>query len=183
MQQANPHTLQWEEANGWRRAFARAFDLYWEISLLTMLLIALVPPNALLRELLPWLALPLILLLDTATYALAGVTPGRKLFQLTICDQDQQPLSPQRYLQRNGLFWPQGLALGIPLLCVAAPLWQLWRLQYGKPASYDVKAGNKVFGPPLSPTRMLLYPISLIVITLALTLLGIALRMLTGSHP
>lgn len=180
MQRTDSHALPWNEVNGWRRAFARAFDLYWTISLLTMLLIAFVPPTPLLREMLPWLALPLILLLDAATYALAGTTPGRKLFQLTIYDHDQQPLSPQRYLQRNSLFWVQGLALGIPLLCFVVPLWQLWRLQYGKPASYDVKAGNKVFGPPLSTTRMLLYPIGLIGITIALALLGMTLGALTG---
>lgn len=182
MPAAGSHTLRWEEANGWRRAFARAFDLYWEISLLTMLLTALLPPNVQLRELLLWLGLPLILLLDAAIYAMAGITPGRKLLQLTICNNDRQALSPQRYLQRNALFWPQGLALGIPLLCFVAPLWQLWRLQYGKPASYDVKAGNKVFGPPLSRTRMLLYPAGLIIITIAVTLLGMALGALTGSR-
>lgn len=180
MQQTDSHAAQWKEANGWRRAFARAFDLYWTISLLTMLLIAVVPPTPLLREMLPWLALPLSLLLDAATYAMAGITPGRKLLQLTICDHDQQPLSPQRYLQRNSLFWVQGLALGIPLLCFVASIWQLWRLQYGKPASYDAKAGNTVLCPPLSATRMLLYPIGLITITIAVTLLGMALGALTG---
>lgn len=62
---------------------------------------------------------------------------------------------PQGYLQRNGLFLLQGLALGIPVLCIVAPLWQVWHL-HGQASQLRHQAGNQVFGPQLRPRRMLL---------------------------
>jgi uncharacterized RDD family membrane protein YckC len=156
----NPDPLSYPLATRWPRFFARIFDVWWEILLVSVVLGAVLGrysagfvewingPGA--SQLLGILCLPIALILDAFLYRVAGNTPGKALLGLKVGTLDGKPLSLTQYINRNFAMWASGLALGLPLVNLFTMANQSRRLGKGQQASYDEPTGFRVRSRPSS---------------------------------
>lgn len=155
--------LTYPMASRWPRFFARIFDVWWEILLVSFALGALLGrysagfvewingPGA--SQLFGILCLPFALIIDAVIYRLIGNTPGKALLGLKVGLLDASPLSFGQYLGRNFSIWLKGLALGFPLINFFTMAHQSGRLGKGQQASYDESTGYRVRAKPIGWVR------------------------------
>lgn len=159
----NPDPLSIPLATRWPRFFARIFDVWWEILLVSFVLGAtlgrysagfvewLNGPGA--SQLFGILCLPIGLIVDASVYRLIGNTPGKALLGLKVGTLDGRALSFSQYLGRNFSIWTRGLALGFPLINLFTMARQSGRLGKGQQASYDETTGYRVRARPIGWIR------------------------------
>jgi len=111
----------------------------WNLQVLPLLMIVGAPP--------------LMLLIDTALYALFGNTPGKALFGVQISHAGRR-LSAGRYALRNLCLWVLGLGMGLPVLNLIMVTWQYFRLRDGRNTLYDHISHYKVTCQPTSKESM-----------------------------
>ncbi|SAL11993.1 chaperone protein DnaJ [Caballeronia sordidicola] len=181
--QADPrHPAVIPMAGGWKRWFARSFDLWWETIAVVLVGTPLLaryspgyvdlvngPSGAMLAGL---LFLPAALLLDAIIYRLFGNTPGKALLGARVGTIDGRKLAFQSYLGRNFSMWVQGLAFGIPIASLVTMGNQLRRLNQGKQTGYDEHTGVRVKAGEAGFVRVLLFTVAF----LALVLIQVALK-------
>jgi uncharacterized RDD family membrane protein YckC len=155
---ATPDPLGYPLATRWPRFFARIFDAWWEILLVSFVFVAVLGrysasfvewingPGA--SQLLGFLCLPIALSLDALLYRVVGNTPGKALLGLKAGTLDGKPLSFAQYLSRNFSMWASGLAFGLPLINLFTMANQSRRLGKGLQASYDEPTGFRVRSKP-----------------------------------
>jgi uncharacterized RDD family membrane protein YckC len=156
-------SLTFSFATRWPRFFARIFDTWCEILLVSFALGAVLGrysagfvewingPGA--SQLFGVLCLPIGLILDASLYRLIGNTPGKALLGLKVKTFDNRALSYSQYLGRNFEMWLSGLALGIPLINLFTMGYQSSRLGKGQQASYDQNTGYRVHAKPIGSVR------------------------------
>ncbi len=140
------------------RFFARLFDVWWEVLLLTLLFGFVLsrysvnfsgwinsPHSA---QLFAIICVPFAMILDAAVYGIFGNTPGKALLKLKVTTWAGDPLSFAQYVSRNFLVWFSGLALGLPFINLFTFAFQARRLGMGQQASYDEATGFLVRAAP-----------------------------------
>ena len=152
------------DAGAWRRFFARLFDMWWQIPLVAFVstaVLGFVSPAFLAWASSPHgaqafalLCLPLAFLLDAVLVARFGRSPGKALLGLSVASIDGARLPLATAVRRNLGMWFAGLALTIPLLNLATMLRQGWRVENGRPASYD-EGKYRVLARPIGWGRKL----------------------------
>jgi uncharacterized RDD family membrane protein YckC/dihydrofolate reductase len=159
-----PDPLSYPLATRWPRYFARIFDVWWEVLLVSFVLGAVLGwysasfvewingPGAR-SQLLGILCLPIALILDALLYRVIGNTPGKALLGLKVVTLDGKPLSLAQYLGRNFSMWVSGLALGFPFIILFTMANQSRRLGKGQQTSYDEPAGFRVRSKPFGWVR------------------------------
>lgn len=143
----------------WRRFFARTFDVWWEILLVSLLVgYVLGTYSAVFVE---WIngsssallfgifVLPLAMLLDAAVFSVAGNTPGKFLLGLSVVTVKFERPDFATYLKRNMNVYIQGLALGIPLINLFTMVTQSKRIKDTGNTSYDLGGDTRVVAKPL----------------------------------
>jgi uncharacterized RDD family membrane protein YckC len=159
----NPDPLTYPMAAPWPRFFARIFDVWWEILLISFPLGVVLGrysagfvewingPGA--GQVFTIMSIPIALILDAAIYRLTGNTPGKALLGLKVGLIDASPLSFGQYLARNLSIWVKGLAIGFPLINLFTMAHQSGRLRKGQQASYDESTGYRVRAKPIGWVR------------------------------
>lgn len=145
-------------ANRWPRFFARIFDVWWELMLVSFAVAWVLgrtspgfvewiqKPQS--NTLYGLMCLPAAFLLDAVIYRLFGNTPGKAILGLRVSSFRAEALSFNRYFKRNMGVWGNGLAVGFPLLNLFAMASQSRRIGRGAPASYDVATADCVRASP-----------------------------------
>lgn len=174
--EADPALQTDSSAGRWPRFFARVFDVWWEILLLSVVFGAVLGRHSpvfaewmnngarqeLADMLFGMLLLPIALMLDATLYRIFGNTPGKALLGLRVEQPDGSPLSYGQYLGRNFSMWLRGLALGIPIVGLFTMARQANRLAMGQPASYDEPAGYSVHAVPINLARKIGFGIAFV---------------------
>jgi uncharacterized RDD family membrane protein YckC len=142
-----------ELARAWPRFWARTFDTFL-YSLLAGLVIGLLFPSFFMAEifegrggaiLIGLLILPFVMIIDAVIISKFGSSLGKAIAGLRVADIDHEKLTLETSLRRNMQVYLKGLALGIPLLNLAA---------YGNAhaavrdqglTSWDQATGSRVF--------------------------------------
>jgi len=155
---ADEDPLNYPMAKRWTRFFARMFDVWWELLLVSILLELVLDRNS--ASFIEWfnkpgsgqlfaiLCLPIALVLDAIIFKLFGNTPGKAFIGLKVGKIDGKPLSFDQYLNRNFLVWRSGLALGVPLFNLYTMSNQSGRVGKGQQATYDESTGFRVRSKP-----------------------------------
>ena len=163
LQEALLDSLTCSFATRWPRFFARIFDVWWEMLLVSFAIGAVLGRYS--ADFVEWingpgtsqlfgiLCLPIGLILDASLYSLIGNTPGKALLGLKVCTLDNRSLSYSQYLTRNFSIWVNGLALGFPLINLFTMGYQSSRLGKGQQASYDEYTGYRVHAKPIGFPR------------------------------
>lgn len=174
--------LTYPMATRWPRFFARIFDVWWEILLVSFVLGAVLGlysagfvewingPGA--SQLFGILCLPVALVLDAAIYRLIGNTPGKSLLGLKVGRLDALPLSFSQYLGRNISMWVRGFALGFPLFNLFTMAHQSGRLGKGQQASYDESTGYRVRAKPIGWMRKSVFGVAFFGLFVVMTALN-----------
>jgi uncharacterized RDD family membrane protein YckC len=141
-----------EPAGPWRRFFARAFDLQWDIYVTAAVAWWLLPPEFWAR---PYASLafvfgtiPLALLVDALVSATFGTTPGKALLGIRIVNLHSEPLGGFECLSRNAALWVQGLGLGVPPLTLITLYVALQKVRGKNSTAWDRAAGHRVLHQP-----------------------------------
>lgn len=169
------------DAGAWRRFFARLFDMWWQIPLVAFVSTAalgLVSPAFLAwaqsprgAQVFAVACLPLSFLLDAFLVARFGRSPGKALLGLEVVSPGGARLTFGASVRRNLGMWFAGLALTIPLLNLATMLRQGWRVENGRPASYD-EGRYRVLARPIGWGRKLGFAAAFAVLFVLLGLLA-----------
>ncbi|WP_438979030.1 RDD family protein [Polynucleobacter sp.] len=146
-------------AKPWRRFFARNFDLYLEIMLLSIFAqftlakystwyvnLINTPNNDIVIAI---IFTPFALLLDAIICQLFGNSLGKYLLGIEVRKIKGQ-LSLQDWINRSGGVWFNGYALGFPLFNIYTFLKQKGRIDKGQPTTYDERGGFQVFARELT---------------------------------
>ncbi|HIF58737.1 MAG TPA: RDD family protein, partial [Rhodospirillales bacterium] len=140
-------------ANRWTRYFARIFDIYWQVGVISIVASYMLSTysagfvewiNGPVDILFGIMCLPFALVLDAFIYKVIGNTPGKAILGLSVATLKGKPLGLGQYLGRNLLLWVSGLAFGIPLINLITFVNQSIRLGKGKQTSYDELTGYRV---------------------------------------
>lgn len=162
--------LTYPMATRWPRFFARIFDVWWEILLVSFVLGAVLGRYS--ASFVEWingsgagqlfgiLCLPVGLILDAGIYRLFGNTPGKAMLELKAGLLDASPLSFGQYLGRNFSMWVSGLALGFPLVNLFTMTRQSSRLGRGQQTSYDESTGYRVRAKPIGWMRKSIFGVA-----------------------
>lgn len=164
--------LSYPMATRWPRFFARIFDIWWEILLVSFAISVVLgyysagfvewSNNSGSNQLLPILCLPIALFLDASLYRLVGNTPGKALLGLKVGLVNASPLNFGQYLGRNFSMWVSGLALGFPFINLFTMTKQSSRLGTGRHASYDEFTGYRVRAMPIGWARKILFGVAFV---------------------
>jgi uncharacterized RDD family membrane protein YckC len=157
-------------ATRWPRFFARIFDVWWEVLLVSFAVGAVLgrysasfvgwingPGNSLLLGI---LCLPIALIADAFVYRVFGNTLGKALLGLKVGTLDAKALNFSQYLGRNFSMWVSGLALGFPLIYLFTMAHQSGRLGKGRQASYDESTGYRVRAKPIGWARTVAFGVA-----------------------
>lgn len=120
----------------WRRVGARLVDMVVYAFVFALVLAILVPdlatrppPDpATMNPLYHFAAIPVLVLLEGLLLHLFGATPGKALFSIRVTTADGGRLSFTQALSRTARLWVVGLALGLPILSLVAPIAAYFRL-------------------------------------------------------
>lgn len=160
---ADKKAISYELSRRWPRFFARIFDTWWEILLVSFVLGAVFGRYS--AAFVEWInspgsghlfgiiCLPLVLFFDAIVYRLIGNTPGKALLGLRVEAMDGRRLTFWEYVKRNLSIWVSGFALGIPLLNLITMAKQHSRLGEGRQTSYDEPTGFRVYANPIGFVR------------------------------
>lgn len=120
----------------WRRAGARLVDVIVYIFVFALVLAVVVPDLAkqpppdptTMNPLYHLATIPVLVLLEGLLLHLFGTTPGKALFSVRVTTADGGRLSLAQSLSRTARLWLAGLALGLPILSLVAPIAAYFRL-------------------------------------------------------
>ncbi len=169
-------------ATRWPRFFARTFDMWWEIFIISTILRMTLPlyfpkfarwihsPGA--TQLFGILCLPIGLILDALIYEFFGNTPGKAFLGLKVGTIYNRSLNFSQYLTRNFSMWLRGLALYLPLINCFAMAYQASRLGKGQQASYDELTEHRVFRTQIGLMRKVIFYVIFVCILLFISILN-----------
>ncbi|MFD0913146.1 RDD family protein [Methylophilus luteus] len=155
-------------AGRWQRYFARIFDLWLELLIVTFVsgyILGQVSStfiefvNNANAHLIGIIYLPFGLVLDAVLYHFFGNTPGKAILGIKVVKNIDLPLTSREYLKRNFSLWGSGLAFGLPLINLFTMSKQFGRLKKGEAASYDLAGDFAVKARPLAVWKWLLFTI------------------------
>ncbi|MGQ3089251.1 MAG: RDD family protein [Methylophilus sp.] len=178
-------------AGRWKRFFARIFDLWLALLIVTFgsgyilgqVSIAFIEfINNANNHLIGILYLPLGLVLDAAIYHFFGNTPGKAILGLKVVKNIDLPLTSREYLSRNFSLWGSGLAFGLPLINLFTMANQFGRLKKGEQASYDIPGDFAVKARPLAGWKWWLFAILFSSLFAVVLFLNIKERELQAKH-
>jgi uncharacterized RDD family membrane protein YckC len=178
-------------AGCWPRFFARIFDLWLALFIVTFVsgyILGQVSAtfiefiNNANPHLIGIVYLPLALLFDVVIYHFFGNTPGKAILGLKVVKSIDLPLTSREYLQRNFSVWGSGLAFGLPFINLFTMYKQFGRLKKGEQASYDFSSDFAVKARPLAGWRWLLFAILFISLFAAVLFLNIKETELQARH-
>lgn len=174
----------YKTAGPWARFFARIFDLWWQLLLLSLITGFIIgryfPEYASLyddpskSQLLTLALFPAALLLDAIIYRVCGNTPGKALLGVKVTRTNSNNLPLSSVIGRNLELWASGLALALPLINLITMGRQYYRLRRGKPASYDEGSDIVVRQDSLKWYRYFIFVIAFICLLSILVFLNIA---------
>lgn len=172
--------------SGWLRLFARLFDVWWELLLVSYFLAFVLfrystgfvdwlgnTPNA--DKTFVLLSMPIALILDATIYSVFGNTPGKAWIGLKVKNTIGMSLDFSQYVGRNFKFYVSGFALGLPIIGLFPMIYQSIRLKRGQQASYDESTGFRVHEQPvgwIQKTTFGLAFVSLFLVMAALNSMG-----------
>ena len=156
--------------NRWPRAFARIFDLMWEMPLALLVLMLLASKSGSTVQNMGtaeivfflFLSLPLALLLDGLIAGIFSNTPAKALIGVKATSSRGERLNLVTHLRRNFGVWTDGLALGIVPISVFSMLRQFKRVSGRREAIYDERLHVRVRSGSLTAVRVLIPPVLLI---------------------
>ncbi|HET8546349.1 MAG TPA: RDD family protein [Bryobacteraceae bacterium] len=135
-------------AHPWLRYWARSFDV---LALLVILTFAgIVRPDSVIQNL---LALYLFVPIEAALLSVAGTTPGKWLFRITVEDSAGRHPAPATAVRRTFGVLVYGLGLLIPLISLIAQVVAYMRLMDKGATTWDERAGTRVRHREITPVR------------------------------
>lgn len=162
--------------NRWPRAFARLFDLAWEVPLVLFGLMLVAPnfssgPAQTIFFL--FLSLPLALLLDGVIAGVFTNTPAKALIGVKATTSRGERLHLATHVRRNFAVWTDGLALGIVPISLFSMYKQFKRVSGRREANYDERLHVRVRSGRMTAIRVLI-PLFLLIGSFAVLLLTIS---------
>ncbi|CAG4909185.1 Chaperone protein DnaJ [Paraburkholderia saeva] len=136
------------------RFFARTFDAWWLVTLLSSLATYYLSRNS--PEFVRWsnvpssgmlfglLCLPVAMIFDAAIYGVFGNTPGKAILGLKVTGLDGRRLTCTEYARRNLSVWVRGWGLGIPFVSLVTMFVQYRTLRREKQTWYDAESGFRM---------------------------------------
>lgn len=176
------NTSKYDTSGKWARFFARTFDVWLEVLVVSFLLGYLLASTS--SAYVEWInqpgseylfgiiCLPIGLVLDAVLFKIAGGTPGKLMLGVRVVTPGGNPLTFEQYLGRNMAVWPSGLALGFPLINLFVMARQAGRLDKGQSASYDEKPGYRVIAVETSALRKILFFVAFFALFLLMSVLN-----------
>jgi uncharacterized RDD family membrane protein YckC len=174
---------EYDNANRWRRLFARVIDIHLFSLPVLYLLFALLPvltqnkPNlagiglTILLLKVP-IAIALSLIVEALFYGLFLATPGKALLAIHVLNSDGYPLKGKPYAIRLAKLYVTGFAIGFLPLTILTFLYQSIRVHKGSHASYDADTTCVVVNKPTGWVRTFVAIVLIATGTVALTNLG-----------
>lgn len=146
------------KASPWRRFFARIFDLWVELLVVSFGLgfgLSYTVPGFAdwldkpgMPALFGLICVPIALIVDAFIARLFGNTPGKALLGIYVLDADKndqaERLGFKTYTKRNFGLWVEGMFLSLPFLNLVAFMVQYKRVKNGEPATYDQRSRRTV---------------------------------------
>jgi len=138
--------------NRWPRAFARLFDLLWEMVFIISLLVIflnldtskVLSPKSLSFYALIFASLPLALALDAIIAGVFTNTPAKALIGVKVTSSRGERVGFVDHMRRNIGVWTEGLAMGIPPFSVLSMSKQYKRVSGRRDAFYDERLHTRV---------------------------------------
>lgn len=146
------HEYRGQMLNRWPRAFARLFDLLWEIPLALLALVLIASATGSNSQNLGTieiafflvLSLPLALLIDGLIAGIFSNTPAKAMIGVKATTSRGERLHLVTHLRRNFGVWTDGLALGIVPLSIINMFRQFKRVSGRREAIYDERLHVRV---------------------------------------
>ncbi len=163
---ALPSTDQPRRAGPWSRFFAQMLDIYLVRAVLTVL-VALAGYRLEqdgTRFLGFGLMLPVGLMVQALLLFTIGTTPGKALLGLRVRRWDGGRAALRTLVRRQGLLWPKGLAIGLPLINLVTLHQGKQRLDGAQLTSWDEAAGTDVYQDEHRPGRLLLCVVLIVIV-------------------
>lgn len=150
--------------NRWPRAFARLFELSWQMTLVMTGLIMLATSTAaagiagdwLLYFMIAFVSLPVALLLDAIIAGIFGNTPIKAIIGVKAISSRGERLYFGKHLRRNIGVWTDGLALGLIPISLLTMFRQFKRVSGRRETIYDEKLHIRVRSGRFTALRVLL---------------------------
>lgn len=181
-QTKNSKVNEFKAAGVWRRFFARAFDINYEILTVYYVLGPLLvrvwhgfpkfmeSPGS---SAVFWMfCLPFVLVLDSTIFKLFGNTIGKMWLGLCVVNEENKKISAGEYFRRNFSLWKWGFAFGFPLITFLALLYQGNRMSKGAPAMHDQLRGTRVMYFSKGWFRQIIFVIAFLFLAIIRTLLN-----------
>ena len=166
--------------NRWPRAFARLFDLLWQIPLVSIALLSLASKSEL-GEIsigsvgfvfLLLLSLPLALFLDGLFAGIFGNTPAKALIGVKATTSRGDRLPIHTHLRRSFGVWTDGLAIGLVPISLISMFRQFKRVSGRREAIYDERLHVRVRSGRMTGVRVVLLVFLIVGALAAFVLLG-----------
>jgi hypothetical protein len=135
-------------AHPWLRYWARSFDVFGLLTLLTVA--GVLKPDSYFQSV---IALYLAVPIEAALVAVAGTTPGKWLFRISIEDDTGGRPQFARSMRRTFGVLVYGMALLIPVASLFAQVIAFVRLTESGATRWDEQAGTHVRHGEISPLR------------------------------
>jgi hypothetical protein len=156
-----PIPVQVDLATPWRRFWARWVDVVFGACLVGFVLGAVRPSlyqpggwGAAHEQLLGWLVMPVVMVLDGVVYAVFGNTPGKAIAGIAVRDERSGGRLPLFiYLKRNFELYFFGLGTVFPILALIALVVSFRRADRDELLSWDLSADSRVMARSVNPLR------------------------------
>lgn len=164
--------------NRWPRAFARLFELSWQMPLVMTGLLMVLSSNAaggLTGDLLPYLvivfmSLPIALVLDALIAGIFGNTPVKAIIGVKAISSRGERLNFGKHLKRNIGVWTDGMALGLIPISLLTMFRQFKRVSGRRETIYDEKLHVRVRSGRFTGLRVVLVLLLMIAAVVAVFL-------------
>jgi uncharacterized RDD family membrane protein YckC len=146
-------------ATPWRRLWARMLDVFLCIYLLGFVLGAVRPSlfqsggGAAHQQLIAWLLMPVVMVLDSLIYALFGNTLGKAIAGTAVRAERGGRLPFLPYLKRNFELYFFGLGTMLPIITLVTLIGSFRRADRGELMSWDLSADSRVVARSVNPVR------------------------------
>jgi uncharacterized RDD family membrane protein YckC len=147
-------------ATPWRRLWARLLDVFLCIYLLGFVLGAVRPSlfqsggtEAAHQQLIAWLLMPVVMVLDSIIYAMFGNTLGKAIAGIAVRRERGGRLPLFTYLKRNFELYFFGLGTLFPLITLVTLIGSFRRAERDELMSWDLSADSRVVARSTNPAR------------------------------